>query len=180
MSDNSYLWAWKLERNETLHIRVQHGKSLQHVQSWSHRRRQRSGMWRMLGQKVRSTRHNAVRHDGQLVTPFYGVTSWLVPSYTGYTAGAWFIRTFSWNIRRHAVNCKSYFQWRVHWNFVCWSLFSVNGFTENAEAIFYFQWRVHETMSTEIYFQWMVHWIIGHWNLFSVNSFDENKVKKLK
>jgi len=32
ISDNSYLWAWKLERNETLHIHVQHGKSLQHVQ----------------------------------------------------------------------------------------------------------------------------------------------------
>jgi len=29
-------------------------------------------MRRMLGQKVRSTRHNAVRDDGQLVTPFYG------------------------------------------------------------------------------------------------------------
>jgi len=25
--------------------------------------------------KVWSTRHNAVRHDGQLITPFYGVTS---------------------------------------------------------------------------------------------------------
>ena len=24
ISDNSYLWAWKLERNETLHIYVQH------------------------------------------------------------------------------------------------------------------------------------------------------------
>jgi len=27
---------------------------------------------------LRSTRHNAVRHDCQLVTRFYGVTSWLV------------------------------------------------------------------------------------------------------
>ena len=51
---------------------------------------------------------------------------------------------------------KSYFQWRVHWNVVHWSLFSVNGFTENTEAIFYFQWRVH--------------WNYGHWNLFSVND----------
>ena len=35
----------------------------------------------MLGQKLglRSTRHNAVRHDGQLVTRFYGVTSLLAP-----------------------------------------------------------------------------------------------------
>jgi len=30
-SDNSYLWALKLERNSTLHIHVQHGKSLQRV-----------------------------------------------------------------------------------------------------------------------------------------------------
>jgi len=29
----------------------------------------------MRGQKVLSTRHNAVRHDGQLVTRFYDVTS---------------------------------------------------------------------------------------------------------
>ena len=79
ISDNSYLWAWKLERNETLHICVQRGKSLQRVQSWSHWRWQSSWMWRIRGQKVRSTRHNAVRHDGQLVTLFYGVTSWLVP-----------------------------------------------------------------------------------------------------
>jgi len=33
ISDNSCLWAWKLERNETLHIHVQRGKSLQRVQS---------------------------------------------------------------------------------------------------------------------------------------------------
>jgi len=33
-------------------------------------------MRRMLGQKVRSTPHNAIRHDGRLITPFYGVTSW--------------------------------------------------------------------------------------------------------
>jgi len=33
-------------------------------------------MRRMLGQKVWSTRHNAVRQDGQLGTPFYSVTSW--------------------------------------------------------------------------------------------------------
>ena len=83
ISDNSYLWAWKLERNETLHIHAQRGKLLQRVQSWSHRRRQSSWMWRMLGQKVRSTRHNAVRHDGQLVTPFYGVTSWPCDELTG-------------------------------------------------------------------------------------------------
>jgi len=30
-------------------------------------------MRRMLGQNVRSTRHNAVRHDGQLVTRFYNL-----------------------------------------------------------------------------------------------------------
>jgi len=29
----------------------------------------------LLGQKVWSTRHNAVKHDGQLGTSFYGVTS---------------------------------------------------------------------------------------------------------
>ena len=83
ISDNSYLWVWRLERNETLDIHVQHGKSLQRVQSWSHRRRQSCWMWRMLGQKVRSTRHNAVRHDGQLVTPFYAVTSWPCDELTG-------------------------------------------------------------------------------------------------
>jgi len=31
--------------------------------------------------KARSTRHNAVKHDGQLVTWFYDVTSWLCRSY---------------------------------------------------------------------------------------------------
>jgi len=60
------------------------------------------------------------------------------------------------NLNLTLTRRKSYFQWRVHWNFVPWSLFSVNGFTENAEAIFYFQWRVH--------------WNYGHWNLFSVNG----------
>jgi len=62
-------------------------------------------------------------------------------------------------------NVKAIFEWRVHWNFVHWSLFSVNGFTENAEAIFYFQQQQQqhsifsegftETMGTEIYFQWI-------------------------
>ena len=75
ISDNSYLWAWKLERKETLHIHVQHGKSLQRVQYRSHRRRRSSWVRWMLDQKVRSTRHNAVKHDGQLITRFYGVTS---------------------------------------------------------------------------------------------------------
>jgi len=37
---------------------------------------------------------------------------------------------------------------------VHWSLFSDNGFTENAEAIFYFQWSVH--------------WNYEHWDVFSV------------
>jgi len=37
----------------------------------------------MLGQKVRSTCHNAIRHDSQLVTPFYGVTSWPCDELTG-------------------------------------------------------------------------------------------------
>jgi len=49
----------------------------------SHRRRQSSWMWRMLGQKVWSTHHNAVRHDGQLVTQFYNVTSWPCDELTG-------------------------------------------------------------------------------------------------
>jgi len=80
-SDNSYLWAWKLERNETLHIHVQHGKILQRVQSRSHRRRRSSWMRRMLGHKY--ARHNAVRHDGQLVTRFYGATSWPCDELTG-------------------------------------------------------------------------------------------------
>jgi len=40
-------------------------------------------MWRMLGQKVRSARHNTVRHDGRLVTRFYTVTSWLAPTGSG-------------------------------------------------------------------------------------------------
>jgi len=35
---------------------------------------------------VPSTRHNAVRHDSQLGTPFYSVTSWLVPC--AYTSGS--------------------------------------------------------------------------------------------
>jgi len=83
ISDNSYLWALKLERNETLHIHVQHGKLLQRVQCQSHWRRRSSWMWRMLGQKVRSTCRNAVRHDGQLVTPFYGVSSWPCDESTG-------------------------------------------------------------------------------------------------
>jgi len=81
ISDNSYLWAWTLERNGTLHIHVQHGKSLQRVQYRSHRQWRSRWMRRMLGQKVRSTRHNAVRHvHGQLVTRFLRVdraTSWM-------------------------------------------------------------------------------------------------------
>jgi len=41
-------------------------------------------MRRILGQKIWSTRHNAVRHDGQLVmTRFYGVTSWPCDELTG-------------------------------------------------------------------------------------------------
>jgi len=78
-SDSSYLWALKLERNETLHMHVQHGKSLQHVQCGSRWRRRISWMQQTLGQKVRSTRHNTAEYDGELGTPFYGVTSWLVP-----------------------------------------------------------------------------------------------------
>jgi len=41
--------------------------------------------WRqitLLG-KVRSTRHNAMKHDGQLFTWFYGVTSWPCDELTG-------------------------------------------------------------------------------------------------
>ena len=71
----------KETRHCTLHI--QHGKSLQREQSQSHQRRQSSWMWRMLGQKVWSTRHNTVRHDGQLVTLFYGATSWPCDELTG-------------------------------------------------------------------------------------------------
>ena len=33
--------------------------------------------------KARSTRHNAVKHDGQLVTRFYSVTSWPCDELTG-------------------------------------------------------------------------------------------------
>jgi len=77
------MWAWKLERNETLHITCPTWQVIAACAIWSHRRRQSSWMWRMLGQKVRSTRHNAVRHDGQLVTPFYGVTSWPCDELTG-------------------------------------------------------------------------------------------------
>ena len=83
INDNIYLWALKLERNETLHIHVQHGKLLQRVQYRSHWRQRSSWMRQMPGQKVRSTRHNAVRHDGQLGTPFYGVTSWPCDELTG-------------------------------------------------------------------------------------------------
>jgi len=77
------MWAWKLERNETLHITCPTWQVIAACAIWSHRRRQSSWMWRMLGQKVRSTRHNAIRHDGQLVTPFYGVTSWPCDELTG-------------------------------------------------------------------------------------------------
>jgi len=85
ISDNSYLRAWKPKRSETLHTHVQHGKLAQRVQYRSHRQRRSSWMRRVLGQKVRSTRHNAIRYDGQLVTRFKvwrddRVTSWLVPS----------------------------------------------------------------------------------------------------
>jgi len=69
-------------------LNVQRGKSVQRVQSWSHQRRQSSRMWRMLDQKVWSTRHNAVSHDGQLVTPFYGVTSWPCDELTGSRRGS--------------------------------------------------------------------------------------------
>ena len=37
----------------------------------------------ILLRKARSTRHNAVRHDGQLVTRFYGVKSWPCDELTG-------------------------------------------------------------------------------------------------
>ena len=40
------------KKNETLHIRVHHGKLLQRVQYRSHRRRRSSWMRRVLGQKV--------------------------------------------------------------------------------------------------------------------------------
>jgi len=70
ISDNSYLRAWTPERNKTLHTYVQHGKLLQRVKYRSERQRRSSSMRRVLGQKVRSTSHNAVRYDGQLVTRF--------------------------------------------------------------------------------------------------------------
>jgi len=47
-SDNGYLWALKLKRNDTLHIYVQHSKLLQRMQCRSHWRRWSSWMWRML------------------------------------------------------------------------------------------------------------------------------------
>jgi len=34
ISDNSYLWAWKLERNGTLHTHIQHG-IMNTVKTWS-------------------------------------------------------------------------------------------------------------------------------------------------
>jgi len=37
-------------------------------------------------------------------------------------------------------------------------LFSVNGFTEYAEAIFYFSEGFTKTMSTEVYFQFFSEW----------------------
>jgi len=95
ISDNSYLWALKLERTETLHMHVQHGKLLQRVQCRSHWRRRSSWMRRMLGQTVRSTHHTAVRYDGQLSTPFYSVMSWLVGNRT--------LRTQDTSIPRHLV-----------------------------------------------------------------------------
>ena len=42
-------------------------------------------MRRMLSQKERSTHHTTVRHDGQLVTWFYGVTSWLCDKLTSFS-----------------------------------------------------------------------------------------------
>jgi len=73
--------TWK--KRDVAHSYVQHGKLLQCVQYRSHRQRQSSWMWQMLGQKVRSTCHKAVKHDGQLVTRFYSVTSWPRDKVTG-------------------------------------------------------------------------------------------------
>ena len=106
ISDNSYLWALKLERTETLHMHVQHGKLLQRVQCRSHWRRRSSWMRRMLGQTVRSTHHTAVRYDGQLSTPFYSVMSWLVGNRTLRTQDTSVPRHFGTSAevsRRHTV-----------------------------------------------------------------------------
>jgi len=40
-----------------------------------YRLRRQITLLRISGQKVRSARHNAVKHDSRLVTRFYGVTS---------------------------------------------------------------------------------------------------------
>jgi len=60
ISDNSYLRAWKPERNDTLHTHVQHGKRVQYR---SHRQWRSSWMRRVLGQKVRSTCHTIIGCD---------------------------------------------------------------------------------------------------------------------
>ena len=73
--------TWK--KRDVAHIHVQHDKSLQRVQSQSHRRRRSSWMRRVLGQKVWSTPHNAIRPDFQLTTPFCSVTSWPCDELTG-------------------------------------------------------------------------------------------------
>ena len=55
-------------------------------------------------QKARSTRHNAVKHDGQLVTRFYGVTSWLVP--------IWDFHSFPWSAATNTCYVSYYFACR--------------------------------------------------------------------
>jgi len=94
ISNNSYSWVWKLERNETLHIHVQHGKLLQRVQYRSHPRRQSSRMGRMVGQKY-----------GQLVTTLSDTTvnsshnfaAWRADSVTSLLVP--YLHSMSWNER---------------------------------------------------------------------------------
>ena len=91
MTDDSYLWALKLERNKKLHIHVQHSKLLQRVQCRSHWRRRSSWMRQMLGQQYpqlvttpSDTTVNSAHHF--MVWRVDRVTSWLVPC--AYTSGS--------------------------------------------------------------------------------------------
>ena len=83
ISDNSYLWALKLERNRDV---VHTCTTWQVIAACAMSKSLTTA--KLLNatnarSKVRSTRHNAVRHDGQLGTPFYGVTSWPCDELTG-------------------------------------------------------------------------------------------------
>jgi len=63
-SDNSYLWAWKLERNETLH-NCTYMYNMASYCSMCNIEVTEALNVTSARLKVWSTRHNAVRHDGQ-------------------------------------------------------------------------------------------------------------------